>query len=40
MHLVNNINPQLNSVLTRVSRICKRLQQKHKTGVESYKKLR
>ena len=39
MHLVNNINLLLNSTLTSIRRIYKRLQQKHKTGVESYKKL-
>ena len=38
IHLVNNINLLLNSILTSISRLCKSLQQKHKTGVESYKK--
>ena len=37
MHVVNNINVLLNSILTSINRIRKRLHQKHKTGVESYK---
>ena len=39
MQIVNNTNLQLNSILTSISRICKRLHQKHKAGAESYKKL-
>ena len=38
-HLVNNINLLLNSLVTSISRICKRLQPKHKIAVESCKKL-
>ena len=38
MQLVNNINLLFNSIIPRVSRICKRLPEK-KIGVESYKKL-
>ena len=32
MHLVSSINLLLNSILNCTIRICKRLQQKHKTG--------
>lgn len=39
MQLVNNINLLLNSIIPSVSRICKRLPEKQKIGVESYKKL-
>ena len=38
MNLVNNINLPLTLILTSISRTC-RFQQKHKTDVESYKKL-
>ena len=37
MQLVHNIILLLNSIITSVSRVCKGLQQKHKTGVKSYK---
>ena len=37
LHLVNNINLLLNSILTSINRIGKRLQQKNKTGIESYR---
>ena len=37
IYLVSNINLLLNSILTSIRRICKRLQHKHKTDIESYK---
>ena len=37
IYLVKNITLLLNSILTGVSRICKRLPQKHTADLESYK---